>query len=133
MSGETYNAYQVETNAAGVHLQETFDLNSGGHTLLALTGDQRLTGLGNDKMTGDGATTFVFNSIYGAGVVTNLTSSDSVSLPQSEFDDFAAMLSHAENSGANVVISATDGDTLTLKNMTLSTLAGLSNNFTFSA
>ena len=44
------------------------------------------------------------------------------------------MKSAATQSGANVLITATsDGDTLTLKNMTTSTLAGMSNNFTFHA
>ena len=32
--------------------QETFDLNSGGHNLIALTSGQTLTSLGDDKMTG---------------------------------------------------------------------------------
>ena len=76
MTGQTYYAYQVMENASGAPLQETFDLNSGGHTLVALTGGQTLTSLGNDKMTGSatGSTTFVLNPIYGADTITNLTS-----------------------------------------------------------
>ena len=68
VTGQTYNAYQVMENASGDPLQETFDLNSGGHTLIALAGGQTLTSLGEDKMTGDGATTFVLNAIYGADI-----------------------------------------------------------------
>ena len=135
VTGQTYNAYQVMENASGDPLIETFDLNGGGHTLDALAPGQTLIGLGDDKMTGSaaGGTTFVLNAVYGADTITNLTSADTVSLPSSEFANFAALTNAATPSGANVVIAASDGDTLTLKNMTLSTLAGLSNNFTFNA
>ena len=55
-------------------------------------------------------------------------------MSSSEFANFSALKAAAAQSGANVVITdAIDQDTLTLKNMTLSTLAGLSNNFTFNA
>ena len=135
VTGQTYNAYQVEDSAGGTALQETFDLNSGGHTLIALVGGQTLTSLGDDKMTGSstGATTFVFNAVYGADTITNLTSADKVSLPSSEFANFAALTNAAAQSGASVVIAAPDGDTLTLKNMTTTTLAGMSANFAFHA
>ena len=73
----------------------------------------------------------MLDPIYGADTITNLTSADTVSMSTSEFANFSALQAAAVQSGANVVITATDGDTLTLKNMTLSTLAGLSNNFTF--
>ena len=87
-------------------------------------------------MTGSaaGGTTFVLNAVYGADTITNLTSADTVSLPSSEFANFAALTNAAHAiRGQRRVIAASDGDTLTLKNMTLSTLAGLSNNFTFNA
>ena len=135
VAGQTYNAYQVEDNASGTALTEIFELNSGGHSLIALAGGQTLTSLGDDKMTGSstGATTFVFNAVYGADVITNLTSADTVSLPSSEFASFNAMTSHAVNSGSNVLITAPDGDTLTLKNMTATQLAAMTGNFTFHA
>jgi hypothetical protein len=53
------------------------------------------------------------------------------SLPSSEFANFAALQATAAQPGPNVVITATDGDTLTLKNMSTPTLAGMSANFTF--
>jgi hypothetical protein len=82
-------------------------------------------------MTGDGATSFVLDPIYGADTITNLTSADKVSMSSSEFADFVALQKAAVQSGANVIITATDGDTLTLKNMTTSTLAAMSGVFTF--
>jgi hypothetical protein len=86
-------------------------------------------------MTGSstGSTTFVLDAIYGADVITNFTSADTISLPAAEFANFAALTSAASQSGANVLITASDGDTLTLKNMTTGTLAGMSSNFTFHA
>ena len=65
MTGQTYYAYQLMENASGTALQETFDLNTGGHDAIALATGQTLTSLGEDRMTGDGATTFVFNAVYG--------------------------------------------------------------------
>ena len=52
VAGQTYNAYQVTEDANGKALQETFDLDSGGHTQMALAAGQTLTSLGDDKMTG---------------------------------------------------------------------------------
>jgi hypothetical protein len=42
-------------------------------------------------------------------------------------------MSAAHNVGANVVIAAADGGTLTLKNMTTTMLATMAANFTFHA
>ena len=78
-----YYAYQVEDNPSGAGLQETLDLNSGGHDLIAMASGQTLTSLGDDMMTGSatGSTTFVLNAVYGADTIANLTSSDIVSMP----------------------------------------------------
>jgi hypothetical protein len=135
VTGATYNAYQVFETAAGGALSEVFDLNSGGHTQIALASGQTLTSQGNDKFTGSsaGSTTFVLKPIFGADTITNLSSADTVSMSTPDFAKFSAFQADAVQSGANVIVTASDGDTLTLKNMTLSTLGGLSNNFTFTA
>ena len=69
VTGATYNAYQVTETAAGGGLSEVFDLNSGGHTQIALASGQTLTSQGNDKFTGSstGSTTFVLNPILWRG------------------------------------------------------------------
>ncbi len=134
VSGQPYTAYQVMDDAGGQALQETLDLASGGHDLIALTAGQTLTSLGNDAMTGSasGATTFVLNAIYGHDTITNLTSADAVSLPAAEFATFNALLGAAQNNAAGgVTITAGDGDTLTLNTMTKTALAGMSANFAF--
>jgi Ca2+-binding RTX toxin-like protein len=133
VTGQPYYAYQVEETPGGSGLQETLDLASGGHDLIALASSQTLTSQGLDTMTGSatGATTFVLNAIYGRDTITNLTTADTVSLPQAEFAAFNALLGAAQNQGANVVITAGDGDTLTLNNMTKTQLTGMAANFTF--
>ena len=83
VTGESYYSYQVEDNPGGAQLQETLDLNSGGHDLMAMASGQTLTSLGDDTMTGSatGSTTFVLNAVYGADTIANLTDSDIVSMP----------------------------------------------------
>ena len=90
--------------------------------MIALASGQTLTSLGDDKMTGSsatGSTTFVLNAIYGADTITNLTGSDIVSMPSSEFASFTAF-------GRRLVWDRRrrdyggDGDTLTLKGITTS-------------
>jgi hypothetical protein len=131
VSGHTYYAYQLTENSSGAALQETFDLNAGGHSETALTAAQTLTSLGSDTMTGDGATTFVLHAIYAADVITNFNSADTISLPTSEFSHFSAVTSAATQSAGGVLITASDGDTLTLKNVTTTQLQGMQNNFTY--
>jgi hypothetical protein len=136
VTSASYNCYQVEESAGGAALQETLDLNSGGHALIALASGQTLTSLGDDVMTGStaGTTTFVLNAVYGADTIANLTSSDIVSMPDSEFASFAALSAAASFGTGAAVITAGDRDTLTLKGVTTSAqLQGLSADFTFHA
>jgi T5SS/PEP-CTERM-associated repeat protein len=136
VTGQPYNAYQVEETPGGAGLQETLDLNSGGHDLIALASGQTLTSLGGDTMTGSatGSTTFVLNAIYGADTIANLTGSDIVSMPDSEFSSFTALSAAASFGASAAVIKAGDGDTLTLDGITtLAQLQGLSGRFTFPA
>jgi hypothetical protein len=132
VTGASYASYQVEENASDVALQETVDLNSGGHDLIALASGQTLTSLGDDRMTGNGGTTFVLDAVYGADTIANLTGSDIVSMPDSEFASFTALSAAASFGTGAAVITAGDGDTLTLKGVTSSAqLQGLSADFTF--
>jgi hypothetical protein len=132
VTGESYYSYQVEDNTSGAQLQETQDLNSGGHDLTAMASGQTLTSLGDDTMTGSGSTTFVLNAVYGADTIANLTDSDIVSMPTSEFANFTALSGKASFATGAAVITAGDGDTLTLDGIaTLAQLKNLSGDFTF--
>jgi hypothetical protein len=136
VTGPSYNSYQVEENPSGAALQETLNLNNGGHDLIALTGGQTLTSLGDDVMTGSasGSTTFVLNAIYGADTIANLTGSDIVSMRSSEFTSFTTLSSAASFGTGAAVIKAGDGDTLTFTGVTnLAQLRGFSADFTFHA
>jgi hypothetical protein len=115
VTGANYYAYQVEDNAQGAAQQQTVDYNSGAHIETALTSGQTLTALGGDMMIGSGATVFSFNGLYGAATIAN----------------FTALQNAATNSGANLVITAADGDTLTLDYLSTTALAGMAANFTF--
>jgi autotransporter passenger strand-loop-strand repeat protein/uncharacterized repeat protein (TIGR03803 family) len=141
VSGASAYAYQVEDNSIGVAQQEIFDNNDGSHTIIGLgAAGQTFTSIADDTFTGGGADeTFVFTPIFGSDTITDFASyltgsnHDTISLSTSEFANFAAVLSGAQNVGANTVITATNGDTLTLANMTTSALAANQADFTFHA
>jgi hypothetical protein len=116
-------------NTAGTPLSDVLDLNSGGHAQTAFAAGQTLTSQGDDTFTGDGATTFVLNPIYGSDTITNLTSADTVYLSSTEFANSSVLLGDATPSGTSVIIKAADGDTLTLDNQTIASFTALSNNF----
>jgi hypothetical protein len=141
VSGASAYAYQVEDNASGVAQQEIYDNNDGSHTIIGLgAADQTFTSIADDTFTGGGSgETFVFTPVYGSDTITDFyqytsgSTHDTISLSTSEFADFAAVLSSAQNVGANTVITAPTGDTLTLDNMTTAALAANQGDFTFHA
>jgi hypothetical protein len=126
VSGQTYYAYQVRDNASGVALSELFDLNSGGHAQIALMSGQTLTSLGNDKMTGSGATTFILNTIYGADLITNFAAADTLLLPAVEYAQLQSAIQNGNYSGGDAALRFSDGDTLTFRSMTETALEALS-------
>jgi hypothetical protein len=135
--GASAYAYQVEENPSGtVVLQTAYDLNNGGHAIVAGAAGQTLVSQGDDRMTGSatGATSFVFNGIYGADTITNFTSADHVSMPSSEFTSLSEMLGakYAKATSNNgVLITASDGDSLMFENTTVAALSKLTANFGF--
>ena len=82
------------------------------------TGDDIFVGKG-------GADTFVFASNFGHDIVKDFAAAganhDTLQFSKSVFDSFASVLSHATQSGQDVII-ATGGDTLTLKNTKIDAL-----------
>ena len=61
------------------------------------------------------------------------SSHDTFSFATSEFANFAALLGDAKTANGAAVITAGNGDVLTLVGVTAATLAGLSADFTFHA
>ena len=138
VTGASYDAYQVEESAGGALIQTTYDLNNGGHAIVGAENGLTITSIGNDGMTGGGSgETFVFNPIFGADKIADFAAHDSgaghdtISLSTADFANFAAVKAAAADAGSNVVIKAADGDALTLVGLNVTTLAGLSADFTF--
>ncbi|TYO60755.1 hypothetical protein FXV83_42150 [Bradyrhizobium hipponense] len=122
LSGKShaFTAEQVDTTG---HVVGT----SSGEAIIGTSHSNTLTGTtGNDIMVGKaGADTFVFASNFGQDVIKDFAAGgpahDTVQFSKGVFDSFASVLSHAAQSGHDVVI-ATGSDTLTLKHTKLDAL-----------
>jgi len=122
LSGKShaFTAEQVDTTG---HVVGT----SSGQAVIGSGHSDTLTGTsGNDVMVGKaGADTFQFASNFGQDVIKDFAVSgpahDTIEFSKSVFDSFASVLSHAAQSGHDVVIAA-GSDTLTLKNTQLDKL-----------
>jgi large repetitive protein len=86
-------------------------------------------GAGNNLITGNTASdTFVFGTAIGNDVVTNFKTAstsatdDVLQFSHNTFNDFASVLAHASQAGADVVIAVDATDAITLKNFQLSNL-----------
>jgi len=107
---------------------------SGGQAILGSSKANVLTGTsGDDYLFGNGsADTFVFSPNFGNDVIKDFNpigrGHDTIQFSSNVFDSFASVLSHASQVGQDVVI-ASGQDTLTLKNVKLSSLS--SNDFHF--
>jgi len=74
-------------------------------------------------VSGGSADTFGFSGIFGHGTVTNFTSGpDGIYLDHTQFADFMAVQSHAQQVGSDTVISLDTNDTITLQNTMLANL-----------
>jgi hypothetical protein len=99
-----------------------------GSAVLGTNGNDVLNSTsGNDLFMGNGGRdTFVFKPNFGADVISDFTAAgrghDVVQFSKSVFDNFADVLSHAEQSGHDVTIDAGGGNTLTLKDTKLAAL-----------
>ncbi|WP_275173813.1 Ig-like domain-containing protein [Bradyrhizobium sp. CSS354] len=95
-------------------------------TSSSTTSNTQTSTSGNDVFVGTSkADTFSFAANFGNDVVKGFVASgpahDAIEFSKSVFDSFASVLSHATQSGGDVVI-ATGDDTLTLKNMKVGSL-----------
>ncbi|MDQ2081676.1 calcium-binding protein [Xanthobacteraceae bacterium Astr-EGSB] len=115
----------VYGNAGGNEI----DGRAGNDTLIGLAGDDTLTGgLGNDYLDGGaGHDVFVFAAGFGKDTIKDFTttgsSSDVIEFSSDLFDDFAGVMSHATQAGADVLITVDADTTLTLANIKLAALA----------
>ena len=112
-------------NAGGNEL----DGGAGNDTLIGLAGDDTLIGgSGNDYLDGGaGHDVFVFAAGFGKDIIKDFAptgaSSDVIEFSSDLFDDFSEVMSHATQSGADVLITLDADTTLTLANVKLAALA----------
>ncbi|MGX1170737.1 Ig-like domain-containing protein [Bradyrhizobium sp. NC92] len=113
------------TNSTAPIAGSTFIASPGNTTLTSTSGDDTFVGSSQ-------ADTFVFGANFGNDVIKGFVARgpahDTIEFSKSVFDSFASVLSHATQSGTDVVI-ATGSDTLTLKNTKVGALT--SNDFHF--
>ena len=89
--------------------------------------DTLMVGPGNDLVTGRGGSdTFVFGPNLGKDVITDFQTTglqhDILQFSQNTFSNFASVLAHAAQVGSDVVITADALDSVTLKNVNLSSI-----------
>jgi Ca2+-binding RTX toxin-like protein len=123
------NTAVQNTGGAGTDTLSGFENLTGSafnDTLRGTSGNNVMTGLaGNDTLTGNGGNdTFVFD--VGADTITDFSAGaavgDVIQFDSSIFADFDAVIAASTNVGANVVIDAGDGNTLTLNAVQIATL-----------
>ena len=115
--------------------------NPGGSTTTGHGDGPTINGVatGADTITGGGSNeSFVLPPHFGHDAITDFdqhlsgAGADAITLPSSDFANFGAMLGDAQTVGANtVVITAANGDALTLLNLTKTTLGTASADFKF--
>jgi Ca2+-binding RTX toxin-like protein len=119
----TFSAQQIDSTGRVVATSPDKAIlgSTGNNTLKSTTGDDLLVGNG-------GIDTFVFADNFGNDTIKDFEANyavggrhDTIQFSKSVFDDFASVQSHASQVGQDVVIS-TGGNSLTLKNATLSGL-----------
>ena len=136
--GQGFYAYQATEDANGAPLQEVVDNDDSTHTIVGYQNGETLTTQGDDTFTGGGSNeTFVFDSVYGHDTITDFATyltgagHDTISLPTSEFLNPAAVLKATVDTPQGAVITAPDGDTIFLMNVSKAVLAANSADLAF--
>ncbi|MCW0180338.1 MAG: hypothetical protein OJI70_01100 [Zavarzinia sp.] len=98
--------------------------SSANNILIGGNGANILTGLrGNDTLTGaGGADIFQFGVGFGQDRITDFASSDVIGFVDGLFTDFAEVLDHATQVGADIVIAWSTGNTITIDDYLLEKL-----------
>jgi len=112
--------YEYSYDAANTLTLATYNRNDCGHFLNGKGISQTINSIFDDTMTGGGGSdTFAFTPYFGQAIITDFTAADDkVSLPGSEFADYTYVQNNSAVVAGNMVITGTNGDTLTLQGVT---------------
>jgi VCBS repeat-containing protein len=118
-------------NLDGGNGADSLDGGAGADTLEGDNGvDTLVGGAGDDRLTGDnGNDVFVFHAGFGHDTVTDFSHGDQIQVDRALLADFTAVMDHAHQVGADVVITLDGADSVTLQHVQLSALH--SNDFIF--
>lgn len=119
----------VDTNVNGASLSlYGATVNIGGGIGVSIGGNNNTILLGqNSTITASGSSDhFVFTPSFGNDTITGYqasgTGADQINIDHSVFADWATLLSHTAQAGADTIITADANDTITLKNTTVASL-----------
>ncbi len=125
VQNQEYASYQLDyvvTSGVSTEAQAIYNMNDGSHTIKGLLSTpQTLNSIFDDVMTGgSGADSFVYAPFFGTSVITdfNAGEGDTITLPTSEFADFAYVQAHSTVAGGNTVIVGSNGDSIALQGIT---------------
>jgi hypothetical protein len=137
--GQTYASYETDLDASGGLAMQILDNNDGGHRIVGFENNLTLNSIANDTITGGGTgETFAFTPGFGHAIVTDFyahlvgTGHDTLQFSVAQFGDANALLSHAANASGDVLISAANGDQLTLLGVQTAQLQANQGDFKFS-
>ena len=130
VQNQGYSSYEYDYTAASALELEIYNMNDGSHRIIGTAINQTIDSIYNDLTTGGGgADTFAYTPFFGQATITDFTAADTISLPTSEFASYDYLQSHNGLVGGNLMLTGSNGDTLTLQGV--NALPGLSN-FQFS-
>jgi Ca2+-binding RTX toxin-like protein len=121
---DTINAGDGNDTVSGGNGNDTINGGPGNDTISGGDGNDRIVGgTGNDTMTGgSGKDIFVFGPSFGTDTVTDFGGSDQIEFDDGVFANFAAVQAAMTQVGADTVITLAAGHTITLQNVTASSL-----------
>jgi hypothetical protein len=138
VSGQAYASYELDLDASGKLALKTLNNNDGSHRIQGFADHLTIDSILDDTITGGGASeTFVFKPGFAQDVITDFAAHlagaghDTIQFAVSAFANAAAMFTHAADVGGNSVITAANGDRLTLPGTTVAQLKANPGDFQF--
>ncbi len=137
-NGQTFNEFKYVYDSTSTLSQSIFNYNDGSHLITGYQNGLTLSSIFNDTMTGGGSSeTFVLQAGFGHDAITDLSQHltgaghDTVQFSTAQFANFGAMLLATTDGANGAIITASNGDQLTLYNVTKAMVTANSGDFSF--